>query len=95
LKFSDENSRIRILSQRHGSADPDLYKNFMDLQHWLCPFKKSALRPNWPPLLKYMKSMIAISVADPDPSDPYVLDLLDPDLLVKDPAPDPSIIKQK
>ncbi len=39
------------------------------------------------------------SVADPDPSDPYVLSLLDPDLnpLIRgtDPDPDPSIIKQK
>ncbi len=38
------------------------------------------------------------SVADPDPLDPFVLDLLDPD---QDPIPDsapgpvPSVIKQK
>ncbi len=51
------------------------------------------------PVLVYNKS----SVADPDsdPSDPYVLGLLDPDpdTLVRgldpDPAPDPSIIKLK
>ncbi len=40
-----------------------------------------------------------INVADPnpDPSDPYVLGLLDPDPLVRgmDSDPDPSIIKQK
>jgi hypothetical protein len=39
------------------------------------------------------------SVADPDPSDPYVLGLLNSDLdpLVRgmDPDPDPSTIKQK
>jgi hypothetical protein len=37
------------------------------------------------------------SVADPDPLDPYVLGLLDPDLLVRgmDPDPDPFITKQK
>jgi hypothetical protein len=36
------------------------------------------------------------SVGDPDP-EPYVFGLPDPDLLVgsMDPAPDPSIIKQK
>ncbi len=46
---------------------------------------------------------VEISVADPDPQDPYVLSLPDPDLLVRgthpdpDPAPIPdnSIIKQK
>jgi ankyrin repeat protein len=42
------------------------------------------------------KVIVAGSVADlnPDPSDPYVLDLLDPDPLVRgmDPDPDPSII---
>ncbi len=34
LKVNDENSRIRIripISQRYGSADPDPYRNFMDL----------------------------------------------------------------
>jgi hypothetical protein len=38
----------------------------------------------------------SISVADPD-SDPYVLGFPDPDRLVTntEPAPDPSIIKQK
>jgi hypothetical protein len=39
------------------------------------------------------------SVADPDPPDPHVLGLMnpDPDPLVRgmDPDPDPSIIKQK
>jgi hypothetical protein len=37
------------------------------------------------------------SVADPDPSDPFVLGLLDPEPLVRgmDPDPAPSIIKQK
>jgi hypothetical protein len=39
------------------------------------------------------------SVADPDQPDPHFLGLLDPDPLVRgidpDPAPDPSIIKQK
>jgi hypothetical protein len=35
------------------------------------------------------------SVADPDPSDLYVLDLLDPDPLVKGTDPDPFIIEQK
>ncbi len=35
------------------------------------------------------------SVADPDPSDPNVFGLLDPDPLVKRTDPDPSIIKQK
>jgi hypothetical protein len=35
------------------------------------------------------------SVADPDPSDLYLLGLLDPDPLVRDSDPDPSIIKQK
>jgi hypothetical protein len=35
------------------------------------------------------------SVADPDPSDPYVLGLLDPDPLARGTGPDPSIIKRK
>jgi hypothetical protein len=39
------------------------------------------------------------SVADPDPPDPHVLGLLDPDPLVRgmdpDPDPEPSIIKKK
>ncbi len=33
LKVTDENSRIRILSQRYGSADPDPYQNVTDPQH--------------------------------------------------------------
>ncbi len=35
LKDIDENSRIRsrIISQRHGSADPDPYQNVKDPQH--------------------------------------------------------------
>ncbi len=35
LKVTEKNSRIRIHSQtqRYGSADPDPYQNFMDLQH--------------------------------------------------------------
>jgi hypothetical protein len=36
-----------------------------------------------------------VSVVDPDPDDPYVLGLLDPDPLVRGTDPDPSIIKQK
>jgi hypothetical protein len=41
-------------------------------------------------------NIVKSSVADPDPSDPYVLGFLDPDLLVRDTDPDtdPSIIKQ-
>jgi hypothetical protein len=39
LKVNDENSRIsiririRIISQRHGSANPDQPQNVMDPQH--------------------------------------------------------------
>jgi hypothetical protein len=45
--------------------------------------------------LKYL--FVKSSVADPDPPDPHVLGLLDPDPLVYgvDPDPDPSITKQK
>jgi hypothetical protein len=43
--------------------------------------------------------MLAGSVADPDPPDPHVLGLLDPDpdplARGMDPDPDPSIIMQK
>jgi hypothetical protein len=41
--------------------------------------------------------LLASIVADPDPSDRYVLGLLDPDpdLLVRGLDPDPSITKQK
>ncbi len=35
--------------------------------------------------------IVAGSVADPDPEDPYVLGLPDPDPLVRDTDPDPSI----
>ncbi len=53
--------------------------------------------------LQRSHKIVEISVADPDPQDPHVLGLPDPDLLVRgtdpdpDPAPipDPSIIKQK
>ncbi len=40
---------------------------------------------------------IVYKVADPDPTDPYALELLDPDPepLVRGMHPDPSIIKQK
>ncbi len=30
----DENSRSGFISQRHGSADPDLYQNVTDPQHY-------------------------------------------------------------
>jgi hypothetical protein len=48
-----------------------------------------------------MKSSVADPDPNPDPPDPHVLDLLDSDPLVRvmdpdsDPAPDPSITKQK
>jgi hypothetical protein len=35
------------------------------------------------------------SVPDPNPPDPYIFGLPDPDLLVRGMDPDPSIIKQK
>ncbi len=36
MKVNDENRRIRIISQRHGSADPDPdpHQNVMDPRHW-------------------------------------------------------------
>ncbi len=43
------------------------------------------------------RDTVVTSVADPDPSNPHVLDLLDqdPESLVRGMDPDPSIIKQK
>ncbi len=38
---------------------------------------------------------VMFSVADPDPEDPYVFGLLDPDPLVSGTDPDPSISQQK
>ncbi len=43
----------------------------------------------------FLKRMEFCRVGDPDPSDPYVFGLLDPDPLVRGTDPDPSIIKQK
>jgi hypothetical protein len=74
------------ISQRHGSADPDPHQNAMDPEHWQAPMLLQG--PLLVPLCSRQccesVSFLASWILDPDPS-----------VRRTNPAPDPSISKQK